>query len=293
MNQFTKTVRAELLENLPSSPCCRRAMLCGLMINAECGIGGDIYVRMSCEDAAGLLVRLLREQYSREIEPTVTRCYGRYSAEALFSAEKLTRLLGELSEPEADGAELKFFRCAGCASAFTAGLLLSCTTIGDPEKGPRAEIRINDPIRSEKVSAMLASRGLEPMISTRNGSGALLYKSMEKVEGIVTLSGAMLSAMKLMEGKLMRELRGDINRKRNCEMRNLSRTVGAAAAQVEAIRKLREGGKLDDLPSELRETADLREAHPEMSLTDLAAAHNPPISKSGLNHRLARILELV
>ncbi len=103
----------------------------------------------------------------------------------------------------------------------------------------------------------------------------------------------MLSAMPLVEGMLVRELRGDINRKRNCEMRNLSRTVGAAAAQVEAIRKLREGGKLDDLPSELRETADLREAHPEMSLTDLAAAHNQPISKSGLNHRLARILELV
>ena len=290
MNSFTQTVRAELLDNLPSSPCCRRALLCGLLINSECGVGGSVYFRSSDEDTTALILRLLREQYSREVEPTVTNCYGRTTAEAVVTLEKLARLLSDLSDPERIGEPPSFLRCDLCTSGFCAGLLLSCATIGNPETTPRAEIRVNDPVRAARVAALLAAHDLEPTVSARNGSGCLLFKKTEKIEGIVTLSGAMLSAMKMIEGKLMRELRGDINRRRNCDMGNLTRTVGASRAQVEAVLRLKECGLLDDLPDELRETAELRAAHPEMSLSDLAAAHKPPISKSGLNHRLEKLL---
>lgn len=291
MNRFTQNVRAELRENLPSAPCCRRALLFGLLINADCGIGGEVYIRSTGEDTTALILRLLRELYSREAVPAVTNCYGRYTAEMIVASEKLAAALSDLSEPKKTGELLAFLRCDLCRSAFCAGLLLSCSAIGDPEKGPRAEIRINDPVRAQRAMTFFENLGMAPSLSDRKGTGSLLFKRVADVEGLVTVAGAVNSAMALMQNKLVRELRGEINRTRNCELRNLSRTVGAARAQVEAIAALRAAGKLEKLPDELLETALLREKYPEISLTDLAARHDPPISKSGLNHRLEKIMK--
>lgn len=162
MNQFTQSVRAELLDGLPTSPCCRRALLFGLLVNAECGIGGDVYIRSSGEDTTALIVRLLREQYSREVEPAASNCYGRYTAEALVSSEKLARQLSDLSDAEKTEADLPFLRCEMCTQAFCAGLLLSSAAISDPEREPRAEIRVNDPVRAERVACFFRAHGMKP-----------------------------------------------------------------------------------------------------------------------------------
>jgi DNA-binding protein WhiA len=98
--------------------------------------------------------------------------------------------------------------------------------------------------------------------------------------------------MELMQGKLMRELRGQVNRNSNCEIRNICRAAVAAKAQVEAIKEIRASGRFAALPDELKETATLREDFPEIPLSELAAKHNPPITKSGLNHRLKKLLAL-
>lgn len=100
-----------------------------------------------------------------------------------------------------------------------------------------------------------------------------------------------MSAMALIQADLLREFRGNINRASNCEVRNIGRSVNAASAQLEAIARLKEEGLFVGLPEELRETAELREKEPECSIAELAARHSPPISKSGVNHRLRKICE--
>ena len=95
--------------------------------------------------------------------------------------------------------------------------------------------------------------------------------------------------MKLIQSDLMREFRSNVNRASNCEIRNIGRSVSAAAEQLEAITFLRENGYFSGLPAELRETAELREREQECSISELAAKHSPPISKSGVNHRLHKL----
>jgi DNA-binding protein WhiA len=110
------------------------------------------------------------------------------------------------------------------------------------------------------------------------------------VEDVLAIGGASVSAMASMQQKLVRELRGEVNRKSNCEVKNIRRATSAATLQLEAIKKLRASGKFDLLPDELKETAILREEEPEMPLSELAQRHVPPISKSGLNHRMEKLL---
>lgn len=95
-----------------------------------------------------------------------------------------------------------------------------------------------------------------------------------------------------MNAKLEKDLRGSVNRRVNCDAANLDKAVEAAMAQVEAIRRLEERGVLVTLPEKLREAASLRLQHPEDTLSQLAEQCDPPITKSALNHRLRKLVEL-
>ena len=97
--------------------------------------------------------------------------------------------------------------------------------------------------------------------------------------------------MELMNIRFERQLRGEENRATNCLTKNISKTVSAAVRQTEAIRALQKSGRLSQLPDGVQETAALRLQNPEASLEELRALHDPPITKSGLNHRLKRLLE--
>ena len=101
-----------------------------------------------------------------------------------------------------------------------------------------------------------------------------------------------MSAMEIMNAKLEKDLRGSVNRRVNCDAANLDKAVEAAMAQMEAIRRLEESGKLALLPDKLRETARLRAENPELTLAQLAALCDPPVTKSCLNHRLRKLMEL-
>jgi len=96
----------------------------------------------------------------------------------------------------------------------------------------------------------------------------------------------------LLNKKIEREIRGNENRITNCDTGNISKYVSAAIRQIAAIEKLARFGELDKLPDALRETAMLRQRHQNVSLGELAELHMPPISKSGLNHRLQKLIEL-
>ena len=97
MKSFTERVREELAENLPSPQCCRRSMLCGILINADCSPDGGIYAKLSGREAAELVLKLLREIYGREASAEYSNSYGRVSAEIVFSSEKLADKLREFS----------------------------------------------------------------------------------------------------------------------------------------------------------------------------------------------------
>ena len=288
MKSFTERVREELAENLHSPQCCRRSMLCGILINADCSPDGGIYAKLSGKESTELVLKLMREIYGREATAEFSKSYGRISAEIVFGSEKLAAMLREFSF----GSKLTLFKCRDCSTAFLAGVLMSSANFSSPERESRFEIRINDPARADTLAGFFADLGHSPTRSERDSISSLIFKRSEDVEDILTIAGAVSSVMDLMQGKLMRELRGQVNRNSNCEIRNIGRAAVAAKVQVEAIQAIRQSGRFAALPDELKETATLREDFPEIPLSELAAKHNPPITKSGLNHRLKKLLAL-
>ena len=98
--------------------------------------------------------------------------------------------------------------------------------------------------------------------------------------------------MKIIEAKMEKELRNDVNRRCNCDTANLGKAVDAAQQQIAAIRLLRKSGKLDGLPEKLKAAARLREENPEATLSELAAMAEPPLSKPAMSHRMRKLIEL-
>ena len=140
--------------------------------------------------------------------------------------------------------------------------------------------------------ALLRECGYPPKSVARNGSFITYFKQSDQIEDFLTLIGAPVAAMSVMSAKLEKDLRNSVNRRQNCDSANLDKAVEAAQEQLEAIRRLRSADLLDKLPDKLKKTAALRLEYPELSLSELAAAFDPPVTKSCLNHLLLKIQEL-
>ena len=118
------------------------------------------------------------------------------------------------------------------------------------------------------------------------------FKQSEAIADFLTVMGAPLAAMELMNAKAEKDLRGGVNRRVNCDAANLDKAVDAAQEQLTAIRRLMERMDLSQLPPKLQEAARLRLDNPDLTLSELAALCQPPITKSSLNYRLKKLAEL-
>ena len=118
------------------------------------------------------------------------------------------------------------------------------------------------------------------------------FKQSGAIAHFLTAIGAPRAAETLRSAKAEKDLLGSINRKVNCDAANLDKTVEDAQEQIEAIQLLEAQGLLLSLPDKLKEAVDLRVAHPELTLAQLAELCDPPVSKSALNHRLRKLVEL-
>ena len=139
---------------------------------------------------------------------------------------------------------------------------------------------------------LLLEAGFTPKETTRKGNCVTYFKQSEAIEDFLTAIGAPVAAMEVMNAKAEKDLRGSVNRRVNCDAANLDKAVDAAQVQLEAIATLEERGLLEELPDKLKEAVDLRVAHPELTLAQLAELCNPPVSKSAFNHRLRKLVEL-
>ena len=181
------------------------------------------------------------------------------------------------------------------AAVFLRGAFLSCGAVTDPSKDYHMKFSVAHMKLAEDLAAFL--RGLqelqmEPGITNRKGAYVVYLKGSEQITDLLTFIGAHRASMELMQVKMVKEVRNYVNRTTNFETANISKTASAAALQLEAIRKIQKTKGLDSLPKELREIAVLRLENPELSLRELGVQLREPISRSGVNHRLKRLLAI-
>lgn len=179
-----------------------------------------------------------------------------------------------------------------CRLAFLRGAFLAGGSVTDPLKSYHLELATSHFHVGKEVPALMMEAGFQAKTASRKGNYITYFKQSESIEDFLTAIGASLSAMNMMTAKLERDLRGSVNRRVNCDAANLDKLVAAAHNQIEAIHKLEEHGVLAGQPAKLQEAAKLRVENPELTLNQLAALCDPPVTKSAFNHRLRKLVEL-
>ena len=179
-----------------------------------------------------------------------------------------------------------------CRASFLRGAFFAGGSITDPAKRYHLELTTSHLQASRELGVLLRESGYPPKSIARNGSFVTYFKQSDQIEDFLTLIGAPVAAMSVMSAKLEKDLRNSVNRRLNCDSANLDKAVEAAQEQLEAIRRLREAGLLEQLPEKLQVTASLRLENPELTLSELAEEFDPPVTKSCLNHRLRKLLQL-
>lgn len=176
--------------------------------------------------------------------------------------------------------------------AFVAGAFLSCGNMNDPQKSYRLEFAIPREPLLPGFGEVLRELGFCPRLALRRGLPVVYFRDSAEIEDMMTLTGAGRLALELMEVKIYKEVRNRTNRVINCDYANMDKTINASAAQVEAIRAILDRDGESALPEDLLTLARLRLENPEASLRELGELMEPPLSRSGVNHRISRILEL-
>lgn len=181
-------------------------------------------------------------------------------------------------------------RC--CRRAFLREAFLCAGSINDPQKEYHLEWHVADEERAKTLKEVLKSFGIGAQMSRRGRHCVLYLKDGAQIALTLNVMGAHVSLMEMENSRILKEMRSDVNRRVNCDAANIARTVDAASAQMQAIRHLEESGQLKKLPKSLREAARARQKHPEATIAELAASMTPPLTKSGMNHRLQKLVAI-
>lgn len=296
-------------DNGPRADCCLWAETCGLLLFSPLLSSGKAELRTDSSETARYIAERLSGQlgvYVDMIAPgekpgrekiytvripeerqrkmagdellSYARQYGYDGAEGTGSVGEF--IAGELSRREC------------CRSAFVRGAFLAAGTVAEPEKSYCLEICVPDEGMSRKLAALLSEAEVKCGVTTRHGKRYVYIHDSEGIETVLAMTGAGSALFDLLNLKILREQRNIANRRRNCDDANTSKTVNAAWLQLDAIKKIEKTAGLVSLPPELREIAKLRLENPHVSLRELGELMEEPLSRSGVNHRLRRIMEI-
>ena len=164
-------------------------------------------------------------------------------------------------------------------------------SISDPNKDYHLEFSLKSSKKANEISQILVQNGIRAKTIKRRDNYIVYIKEGEEISNCLAFMGAGKSVLKFEEIRVIREMRNQINRKVNCETANLTKTVNAAYEQIQAINKLKKTKYWKELDSGVKEIAELRLENPDLSIEALGKMLN--ISKSGANHRLKKIMDIV
>ncbi|MGV3026929.1 DNA-binding protein WhiA [Clostridium thermobutyricum] len=173
--------------------------------------------------------------------------------------------------------------------AYIRGAFLGGGSISNPEKTYHLEFVTHSEEYANELCKLINSFGLNSKVIQRKNSHIIYIKEGEQIVDLLNILGAHTCLLELENIRIKKEMRNNVNRLVNCETANLSKTVNAAVRQVESIELIKSSVGLQRLPKNLQEIAELRLQYPEESLKELGEMLDPPIGKSGVNHRLRKI----
>lgn len=293
---FSNQVKTEICGCI-RKPADRRAFLTGVLLSARRCTASEIILQTECEAFAALFPQLVQSvsgscRFDTEFRARSGRqsvwCFTVSGTDAVSALTKPLQL-----DPANRAAVLESL--AGRTLAFAAaGCFVLCGSVTDPERRYHLELVLADAAVAAAFPAVLAAEQPEIRFkSTVRKQDTVLYlKQNEQICDALTYFGAPNASMELAAQQVYKNVRSMTNRRTNCDLANIDKSVAAGEQQIADIELIREKIGLETLPDVLQEIAAARLADPEASLRELGAKLNPPLSRSGVNHRLQRISEI-
>lgn len=297
---FSSDTKNELCRVEPQQ-CCRKAECYGLLL---CGRNfSDAGVSLVTENraVARRAARFTAETTGAVMDVSSSVLHKKSSAHSYTvgaagagEARKVLAFLGHTGKEISLRINLGNLENECCHSSFLRGAFLACGTVSDPGADYHLEFAVPYMNLAKDLTGLIRDileLDLQPRLARRRGSFVVYLKGGEKVADFLAWLGAPVAAMKMIQVRMLKELRNNVNRQTNFETANIGKAAAAAAQEVLAIEKIRRVSGIRALPEELRELADLRCRNPELSLRELGQRLSPPLSRSGVHHRMKRILE--
>ncbi len=269
---FTDEVKAELANVQPARPCCQEAELAAL---AE-GFAGSV-------DGSPVRLRIPRNAVARKVVHLARTAGGDVDTFQKGSTEKRPTYELRLTLPAGRGS-----LDACCARAVLRGTFLARGVIGNPADAYHLEMAVPD--EGGLLPGAAARAGIDLKRVRRRGRIVYYLKGAEPISRLLRLMGANRAVMRFEHDRIVRDMRGQANRRANSETANVDKQMRAALQQVAAVRRLKASRQLLDLPPALRQVAELRLAHPRASLRELAQLSE--LSRGAVANRLRRLLAL-
>ena len=296
MASFSNQVKTEICGSI-RKPSDRRAFLTGVLLAARRFTAAELILQTECEAFASLFPQLVQSVSAKCSFDTEFRARKGRQAVWCFTvrgSEQVSALTAPLHlTPENRVAVLESL--SGRTLAFAAaGCFVLSGSVTDPERRYHLELVLSDAAFAAAFPGIIEA--VQPEIrfkSTVRKQDAVLYlKQNEQICDALTFFGAPNASMELAAQQVYKNVRSMTNRRINCDMANIDKSVAAGEQQIADIELIRQNIGLEALPAALREIAALRLADPDATLRDLGAKMDPPLSRSGVNHRLQRLSAL-
>lgn len=285
---YTSRIKDDLLRKKLRNDCCRRAAAAAMLLFSRLLEGKHTYMTTNqalaqyiADSAAsffGLMMCVKTPRRADSDRARYTVCIPELDED---TAASITEQLLDIR---------KYSECDECAGSFFRGAFLISGFSYDPEETLCAEITVNDERCARLLCELLQRSDISCARSARRGVPVIKIKKKESLERFFALAGSAKTAMDVINAAISREINNHAQRTYNCDSANIERTLSAAAEQVKKIRAYAAKHSLESLPEDLREVARLRLEYPEMTLRELGESLPEPISRSGANHRLQKLI---
>lgn len=253
------------------------ARKCFTLLRKTFNIGTDIAIR--------------RNAYLKKTRTYIIMVREHADALKVLSATKILNSSGEIGE-DLSLTRNVVVQNACCRRAFIRGAFLAAGSISDPEKFYHFEIVCSTMEKAEQLKSLTASFDIDAKIIKRKKYYVVYIKEGSQIVDLLNVMEAPVALMELENIRILKEMRNSVNRQVNCETANINKTVSAAVKQIEDITFIKDTIGFEQLPENLEEIARERLLRPDATLKELGETLNPPVGKSGVNHRLRKLCSL-
>ena len=282
---FASEQKLDIMSHELRSNCCKRAYIEGIISASHTLDGEDIVLSLDSLATAEYVAKLIHDMFSKDSTIYSPKQGGRVKL-LRFTAKSVLSYLTAFFE----GKTVHTAKCPMCRSAYLRGVFLASGRVSDPSKQYLLEFSVKS--CQDRFVDLFEEMGLTPRVSVKPRESVIYFKRSDEIEDFFATAGMNQANFALMNAKIQSELRNNANRIANCETNNIDRAVTSSIDIVHTIRELMSRGMLSQLPDELEATARMRVEFPDLSLSQLAARITPPVTKSGLSHRLKRISDM-